>query len=978
MFVRRSLFASLIVKSFVVASAFVASSSTDRTFAADAPAKRPAWTTSKIIGTPEKPEPYRVVDAFSKLAFVKPTSIEELPDSKRILITEMSGKIYTFPKQADVAQADLLLDLVAALPKNLEKPSVSLFDAEPHPKFADNGYLYVSYVCPDGGNHTRLSRFTVDRTTPKSEAPKLVPQSELVLLRWPSGGHNGGCIEFGTDGYLYLSTGDGSGPNPPDGLTTGQTVDDLLGAVLRIDVDNSSASQAYAIPKDNPFVATSGAKPEIYSYGMRNPWKFGIDTKTGEAYVADNGWETWEVIHKLAPGSNCGWPVMEGRASLRSEVKTGPTPITPPIKDHSHTEANSVIGGPVYRGQKLSGLVGSFVYGDYITGTIWSVQPDEDKSYSCTTLCDTDLRIVAFTELSSGELYVLDYDATGKIYELLPQNKPDLSATFPRKLSETGLFVRDAKGQISTSSPAAGVFPYAVVAPRWMDGAIGSRVIALPGTERVKLSTNPSEASVYPEGTVFAKTVVLPHSIGSGATTLETQILHYEDGTWRPYSYLWNEAGTDADLVSSVGTSRTLKLPSLKPGAKEGDGSTDRTWHVNAVNECKLCHNVGPKFVLGFVPQQLDHIFGGHATITPVLLGLQGAGVVAAPAPSGATWTLVDPHDKSQQLDDRARSYLHANCAACHHPGGNAIVSFFLRRDLPFDKLNTNKGTGIGTFGMNDAKLIVPGDPTRSVLFYRMSKLGYARMPYIGSKVVDSRGVALIDEWIRSLGPKPTAPPTGVALAEAIKSTGTALELTAQMHGGKLREYAFLGAVAMGSKSPDSNIRGLFETFIPESQRKATLGAKFDPKLVLDKTGDHDRGKLIFFSDGARCRNCHELDDKQKSIGPTLADIVKKYPKRDEMLQHVQQPSLKIEEVFAAYSATMDDGRTISGLIVEQNDAEVVLKTAERQLVRLARKNIEELVKSPKSLMPDGILSDLTAQEAADLFEYIRKQKKPE
>src|SRR5205814_8587736 len=111
-----------------------------------------------------------------------------------------------------------------------------------------------------------------------------------------------------------------------------------------------------------------------------------------------------------------------------------------------------------------------------------------------------------------------------------------------------------------------------------------------------------------------------------------------------------------------------------------------------------------------------------------------------------------------QTHDDRARSYLHANCAMCDHPGGNAIVSFFLRRELPFDKLNTNKGTGIGTFGIREAKIIAPGDPYRSLLLYRMSKLGYARMPYIGSHVVDSSGVALIEDWIRWLPADSAAP----------------------------------------------------------------------------------------------------------------------------------------------------------------------------------------------------------------------------
>ena len=971
---RRMLVASLFIGSFVFTCLAAQSSAQDAK-----PAKRAAWTTSKIIGSPEPPEPYRVVDAFAKLQFEKPTSIEQLPDSKRMLITEMSGKVYTFPHNADVAQADLLLDLVAGLPKDVEKRQVSLFDAECHPKFADNGYLYLSYVCPIGGNHTRLSRFTVELKSGTGAAPKLVPNSELVLLRWPSGGHNGGCLEFGTDGYLYISTGDGSGPNPPDGLTTGQTVDDLLGAVLRIDVDRAAGEQPYTVPSDNPFVKLSGAKPEIYSYGMRNPWKFGIDPKTGGVFVADNGWETWEVVHKLAPGSNCGWPVMEGRASLRSEVKVGPTPITPPIKDHSHTEANSVIGGPVYRGAKLPGLAGAFVYGDYITGTIWCVKPDEDNSYAGATLCDTDLRIVAFTEASGGELYVLDYDATGKIYELLPQNKPDLSAKFPRKLSETGLFLRNDDGNLSLK-PAAGVFQYDVLAPRWMDGATMQRYIALPGADAVKLSWNPSEASTYPDGTVLAKVIWASDAERMKSKIVETQILHYEDGTWRPYSYLWNVEGTDAELVSSIGTSRTLKVATDENDVvtKSGkpDWLIDRTWHVNAVNECKLCHNIGPKFVLGFVPQQLlGNARAGLGNNT--LSKLRDSGVVAPYPMKEPEWRLVDPHDTWNTLDDRARSYLHANCAACHHPGGNAIVSFYLRRDLPFDKLNTNKTTGIGTFGMTDAKLIVPGHPERSVLFYRMSKLGYARMPYIGSRVVDSRGVALIDEWIRSLGPNAASTLTAPSLEESLQTTGGALELIAKMHAGKLKETEFAAAVAAGSNSPKTDVRGLFETFVPESKRRATLGPTTDPKPILSLKGDHERGKLIFFSDGARCRNCHELDDKSKSIGPTLLDVVKKYPTREELVQHVLQPSLKIDEVFAAYTVVTDDGRTLSGLIVEQNAGEVVLKTPERQLVRLARKNIEELTKSTKSLMPERVLSDLTAQEAADLFEYIRSQKKP-
>jgi putative heme-binding domain-containing protein len=483
---------------------------------------------------------------------------------------------------------------------------------------------------------------------------------------------------------------------------------------------------------------------------------------------------------------------------------------------------------------------------------------------------------------------------------------------------------------------------------------------------------------------VLVKQLSLP--VGDDSLKVETQVLHYENDTWHPYSYLWNEDGKDAELVESTGRNRTLKVPGK-------NGPVERTWHVNAVNECRLCHNAESRNVLGFVPQQLTRSVPGSKGVNESTW-LTAMGVLKNdfrqreddPA------NLVDPHDSKQQLDDRARSYLHVNCSMCHQPGGNAIVSFFLRRDLPFDKLNTNKGTGIGTFGMRDAKIIAPGDPYRSVLMYRFSKLGYARMPYIGSQVVDSKGVALIEEWIKSLpgdatsGPltsghkdaqalaalkRGTNPSQKEAIAQLVQSTEGSLALIAQLHRNALSKDDLDVAIKAGSAAK-SDIRGLFDTFIPESQRRPTLGATFKPEVVLDKTGDPLRGKLIFFSDNGRCKNCHEADDRANSLGPTIQEINKKYPKPVELLQHVLQPSLKVEEAFAAHVVLMNDGRVFQGLLVEQTDTEVVLKTAEKKVVRLKRSEIEEMKRSDKSLMPDQVLADLTAQEAADLFEYLR------
>src|SRR4051812_39305695 len=392
--------------------------------------RRPPWTASRVHGSPEPPAPFRLVPAFPQLRFELPTSLEEIPGANRLLVTERGGKIFSFPKETQVSRADLVTDLRSALPSDLAGQAVSLFDAELHPDFRENRYLFVSYVHPGSGGHTRVSRLTL--TT--DAVLQAVPGSEQVIITWPSGGHNAGCLEFGTDGYLYIATGDGSGPNPPDGRTTGQDISDLLGAILRIDVDHRSDGLAYMVPADNPFVAMPGARPEVWAYGLRNPWKFGIDRQTNEIFAADNGWESWEMVHRIVRGGNCGWPVMEGRVALRSDVTPGPTPIIPPVKDHPHTEANSVIGGPIYRGKMLTELAGSFIYGDYITGTIWAIRPDKDGAYSHRTLVDTDQRIVAFLEGAGGELFVVDYDLTGQIYELLPSRLQDTSVNFPRRL----------------------------------------------------------------------------------------------------------------------------------------------------------------------------------------------------------------------------------------------------------------------------------------------------------------------------------------------------------------------------------------------------------------------------------------------------------------------------------------------------------------------------------------------------------------
>ena len=936
---------------------------------------RPPWTTSKISGTPTPPAPYAIRPVFPNVSFRNPTSLEELP-GERMLVGELDGSVYTFGKNNQTQPKELLLKI----------DGVKLWHVTAYLQDSQKWQLIACYSTDDT---SYVSRFNV-------EGVKADPRSEDIILTWPAGGHNGGCLQFGTDGMLYISTGDGSGPHPPDGRTAAQDVSNLFGCVLRIDIRRGENGKNYTVPPDNPFIDLDGARPEIWSYGLRNPWKFGIDRTTGNIFAADNGWESWEMVHQIVRGGNCGWPIMEGRAVLRSEVKQGPTPIRPPVKDHSHTEANSVIGGPVYRGTKLPALDGTFIYGDYITGTIWGLKSDGGDSYTHTTLVDTNQRIIAFAEGSAGELFVLDYDFTGRIYELVPSGLEDTSADFPQRLSETGLFT-----SLETMAPAPGVVPYDVIVKRWMDGAATKRWVAIPDSGAISLATA-KQTAVYPEGTVFVKHLTLPEGDESRPPLpLETQILHYENGNWHPYSYLWGEERTDAVLVDAAGTDRQLN-DTVQATNQQDTNTEERTWHVSAENECRLCHNAGSDFVLGFVPNQLNIVQPASSEINSAQLkrlAAQKAINSVRQLTSDSPDRLVDPHDETQSLNDRARSYLHGNCSSCHHPGGNAIVSFYLRRDLPFESLRTNKGTGIGTFGLRNAKLIVPGDPYRSVLLYRMAKLGYARMPYIGSRVVDGAGVNLVEQWIKSMphtdsdqdsspiqdgsrdqhnlkmvslfnSPENSEREMQQSTRQLLESTEGALALSVLMHRG----FAEGASRSVAYETSNGDVRELFETFIPEKQRRKTLGRNIDPKTVLSIDGDASRGRLIFYSDGARCRNCHDLNDALKSTGPTLTDIRKKYQRRSEMLTHILKPSLKVDEKFAMWVVITQTGRVYSGLLVSQNDEAVVLKTADRKTVRVAQSQIDVMQKSSQSLMPEGILSDQTAQEAADLLAWFSSE----
>jgi uncharacterized repeat protein (TIGR03806 family) len=625
--------------------------------------------------------------------------------------------------------------------------------------------VYVTYVVQEPDplpKGSRISRFKVGKERPW----RCDPKSEQVILEWPSGGHNAGCLAFGQDGYLYLSCGDGSGI--ADELQTGQDLSDLLASIVRIDVDHPDAGRAYGIPKDNPFVNTPGARPEIWAYGLRQVWKFSFDRQTGDLWAGEVGQDLWESVYRIAKGGNYGWSVTEGSHEFRPERKKGPTPILKPLLEHPHSDFRSLTGGFVYRGSKYKNLVGAYVYGDYDTGKIAAVKYEGKNITMQQELVDTPFRIITFSEDHAGELYFIDF-MNGTIHELVPAPKAAPVAAFPRKLSETGLFA-----STKDHTPAPGLIPYSVNAELWSDHALKERYLALPGSSQIEFETveypQPAPGAPrgwrFPDGTVVVKTFSMEMEQGKPASRrrLETRILHFEqlagteevgDQVWRGYTYVWNDDETDADLLPAQGADREL---TIRDAAAPG-GTRKQVWHFPSRSECTLCHTMPAKYVLGVNTLQMNknHDYG-NGRLANQLTTLKNLGIFKEPPPQMPQELphLVDYRDESLALDQRARSYLHSNCAHCHMKWGGGNAEFQLLATLPLAELGiVNTRPGHGQFDLADPKDLVPGNPDRSMILYRMTKLGLGRMPHVASNVVDERSAKMLRDWISQLPADP-------------------------------------------------------------------------------------------------------------------------------------------------------------------------------------------------------------------------------
>jgi glucose/arabinose dehydrogenase len=359
------------------------------------------------------------LDIFPGLKFDLPTVITNAGDD-RLFITEQAGRIWVVNGQGSGATRTLYLDISERVQDGCERGLLGLAF---HPQYAQNGYFYLNYIVDiDGVDHTRISQFQVTADPDIAD-----PQSELVLMEIEQFycNHNGGDLHFDPQGMLVTSLGDGGIDVDPDtGEHQAQNPQSYLGKLLRIDVDSQDAGLNYAIPEDNPFLDQPDTFDEIWTLGLRNPWRFSFDVQTGDLYIGDVGQDSWEEVNFIPSvetgGQNFEWSLKEGFDPYDSNQPVGPGMMTEPVYVYPHDNdefCDSITGGYVYRGQQMIALTGLYIYANFCDGRIYGLRHDQGDNWTSNLLADTEAVIVTFGADQQNELYFADR-TSGQIYFL--------------------------------------------------------------------------------------------------------------------------------------------------------------------------------------------------------------------------------------------------------------------------------------------------------------------------------------------------------------------------------------------------------------------------------------------------------------------------------------------------------------------------------------------------------------------------------
>jgi len=363
-------------------------------------------STGETTSTPEEAPLDSIELALTQVAEADtPTSLVTRPGSDTLYVSERAGRVRPMVERQ---LGDPIVDIVDEVVTNSEQ---GLLDLEFSP---DGNTLYLSYNVPPDGD-TRIAAYTMDGDTVDPASRR-----ELLAVDQPFPNHKGGDIEIGPDGFLYIGLGDGGAGGDP--LGNGQNTNVLLGKILRIDPTQPSGGKEYGIPPGNPFADGQGGAPEVWSYGLRNPWRFTFDPRNDDLWIADVGQNAWEEIDLLPAasggggGANLGWNEMEATHSF--EGGSNPDGGVLPIFEYDHDEGCSITGGVVYRGTGVPGLAGAYLFTDYCNGTIRAVRAQDGAVSDQRAFDARGANLVAFGEDAAGEVYVMSLD--GPIYRIDP------------------------------------------------------------------------------------------------------------------------------------------------------------------------------------------------------------------------------------------------------------------------------------------------------------------------------------------------------------------------------------------------------------------------------------------------------------------------------------------------------------------------------------------------------------------------------
>lgn len=684
-----------------------------------------------------------------------PVAITTPPGDTRTFIVDSAGRIFVIA-DLDNPVPEVFLDIRDRVESGFGEEG--LLGLAFHPDYTNNGYFYVFYTRlnadEDIVHDDTIARFTVDDSDPDLADA----DSESILIRQPgnpwSRNHNGGDVKFGTDGYLYISLGDGGSTG-----TTQQIDEDFYAALLRIDVDgkpgnlapNTHASSVgtYWIPADNPYIGAtsfngvsvnpSDVRTEFFAVGLRNPWRYTIDATTGLIILGDVGDDAWEEVNVITAGANYGWPYREGpdAGPVTPPTAASGTTYTDPINAYPRSDGLSVIGGIIYRGTRLPELNGRYFFTDWGNGEIRALVPDGSKPVSHEVIATSyGFGPRAFGEdPRNGDLLII----YGSEVNRLVRNESETSDNLPATLSATGAF-----SNLSTLTPETGVYPYQINAPFWSDGAEKSRWFSVPVlTDQITFAT--ASPFTFPTGSVWIKHFDIEMIEGdpSSKRRLETRFLVKTDNNVYGVSYRWNAEQTEAFLVAEEGSSENLER------TVDGEVIT-QPWDYPSRASCLSCHTETGGRALAFDSLQLNRDADYGTETHNQIDALHAMGYFDNQPPEPRSIAALTPADDiAISTEFRARSYLQANCAQCHN--GSGIGTWDARLHLPLAEANIINGSLNDNGGDTSNRVIVPGDPTHSMLLTRMSARGPSQMPPLASHVVDDEGVALITAWIHSL-----------------------------------------------------------------------------------------------------------------------------------------------------------------------------------------------------------------------------------